>query len=166
MAFDATVGGAAATSYVAVAAALSYFEDRLHAEAFQDAGPGKQEDALVMATRRLEQLGYLGRRSTSTQRLAWPRAGIRNSEGCWLDSTTIPEQLTAATCELALALLQADPDEEFAGDGLGGVTSLSLGPLSFSRQEGGTADKDLPKRVKQNLAGLVSAMGSTFRISR
>lgn len=166
MAFDATVGGAAATSYVAVAAALSFFADRLNAEAFQDAGDDKQQDALIMGTRRIDQLRHYGSRSTSTQRLAYPRRDQRDKEGRLYDSTIIPENIVAVTCLLALKYIKADPDEELANDGLGGVTSVSLGSLSFSRQQGGVADQDLTSEMKALLSDHVAAMGSMFRISR
>lgn len=117
MAFDATVGGAAATSYVSVADALAYCRGRLFADAFAGVlvGHDDRERALQMATAWLDGLPWRGQRATAAQRLAWPRIGAPvvdpGPDGpVTYPETTIPRPVLEATCELALALLGADED--------------------------------------------------------
>lgn len=164
LAFDATVQGASANAYITEAQASAYLDGRLNADAWANASTGARQRALVSATSRLEQLQFLGYKTTTTQRLAWPRAQVRDAEGlAYYDSTAIPRALLEATAELALTYLDQGGDP-YAGDDLAGVTSLSLGPVSLTRSAG--AEDDLPRVVRSLLAGLTGTGGGTFRLVR
>ena len=82
--------------------------------------------ALIMATRYLDQLMYFGERTTTTQKLSFPRMFLVDPDATavywgqalrlrtdYFDENTIPDRILFATYELAFKLL-ADP--ELAGD--------------------------------------------------
>jgi DnaT-like ssDNA binding protein len=124
---DATVGGASSNSYVTLAAAEAYFLGRLSAEAWDDAdGDDDKEAALIMATARLESEPYTGYRATTTQRLQWPRYSTYDRNGNMLASTTIPQLMQDATCEMALAILK-DPDMLGGANAFGEFQNLRIG---------------------------------------
>jgi len=82
--------------------------------------------ALIMATRYLDQLKYLGERTTTTQKLSFPRMFLSDPDSGaifwgqamrlrtdYFDENVIPDRIIFATYELALRLLG---DPELAGD--------------------------------------------------
>lgn len=74
MALDATVAGATANSYVALAEADAYFADRLNADAWTAAGT-KQAAALITATKQIDAaITHLGR----PPQPPWPFLGPRD----------------------------------------------------------------------------------------
>lgn len=177
--FDATPMGPSANSY-ATLAELQAVLDALPVEetaAWAGASANQQERAAAKATSRLELLMPLGTRTTATQALNWPRAGIRDPRGTlsvsyglggtMLDSQVVPVMVKQAEALLALLYIQEGP-EELGGltAGLANLTSVTLGPLSFSKGPGALADSDLPPRVMGLLNGLLAAGGGTFRIAR
>jgi len=153
--FDATPAGAAANSYVSEAAAAAYFDGCQDADAWLNASPGARQRVLVAATTRLDRMSWLGERSTTTQRLEWPR-----------DGEEIMRWLEEATCELTLVLLRASPLDLLAGDELDGVESLSIGPLSLTKASTPPADSDLPPSVRRLIARWLAAGAGTFRVVR
>jgi hypothetical protein len=145
MAFDATLGGPAATSYATQAFAEDYFGDRLFVSAWENADEQQRRQALTQATAWLDKLAWEGMKATTAQRLAWPRAYAPTQEPSFADAfptsaklldararyypeTEIPLPILEATCELALALLgeTADPS---ARDAAEGITREKVGPL-------------------------------------
>lgn len=112
MALDSTVGGSSSNSYVSVADADSYFDDHLNVTAWT-ANTDKQEAALVMATRRLEDEFYQGEKAASSQALQWPRINATDKDGEEYGSTIIPDPIKFATYELALRILN---DDNVGGD--------------------------------------------------
>lgn len=145
MPLDATLGGAAATSYVTLSAAEGYLGDRLFASAWENADESERSRALIQATAWLDAMAWEGMKATTTQRLAWPRAYAPTQEPSFADAfptsaklldararyypeTEIPRPIIEATCELALALLgeSADPS---ARDAAEGITREKVGPL-------------------------------------
>ena len=94
-----------------------------------------QAVALILAAEYLrneDRYAYRGQRTTDTQRLPWPRAGVvvLYGTGVPLASTNIPTALKDAQCELAYRALSAaiQPDLDRGG----GVSSVSAGPVSVS----------------------------------
>ena len=57
---DATVGGASSNSYVSVATADTYFDERVGASAWTAETTDEKERALIQGTRRLDQEKYQG----------------------------------------------------------------------------------------------------------
>ena len=118
MAFDATVKGANATSFVTLADANTYFSERLGTTTWDASSDANKEKSLIMASRYFDQMHYRGEKTTTTQALAWPRRYVPDpdpSKTQWgqsfrlrddfLDEDTIPKRVTYATCELAQKLL-------------------------------------------------------------
>ena len=110
IAIDATVGGAAANSYVLLADAQTYMSGRLNSSAWDTATTDQQNRALVSASAELTNLSWVGRRATVTQALAWPRWMAPNPDspvGFLYLSDIIPDRVANATYELAFQFLVA-----------------------------------------------------------
>lgn len=140
--FNADVGGAAATSLVSVDAADTVLGGRLNATAWTDAGETRQQQALTTATALLERARWLGRRATTTQALAWPRTGVTAADGAAVDDATIPADVQAATCELALRLLAGTVAPEPSA--LAAFKRLEAGPLTIEPATDATATAPAP----------------------
>jgi hypothetical protein len=102
----ATAGAANANSYLTVAAASDLADDYLGTLAWTTATTDNRGRALIMATRYLDQLEWLGSRASSTQALAWPRSGAECGEWSFEDDE-IPAPVRQAAFDLAEALLGA-----------------------------------------------------------
>jgi hypothetical protein len=137
---EATAGHASANSYVTLAEAVSYFEGRAGAEAWDDATTAERNQALVSATTRLEQEQYQGDRTSSTQALAWPRSNL-TYDGQSVDGATVPSFVKRATYEEALAILDA-PDK-YGPTGLEGFTSVDVGSVALGIRGDTTAPSSL-----------------------
>ena len=154
----ATAKAADANSYVTRAAAQSYLDTRLSTDAWAAAGGVDQDRALIMATSWLEQERYAGAKTTTTQRLQWPRAGVYDPDGNAYDDDVIPRPVEEATAELALALLAGEVS--LAPTGLEGFEALAVGPVSLTPRGSG-AMPSLPAQVTRLLRGLrTTAAGS------
>jgi hypothetical protein len=68
-----TVGGSTSNSYVTLSEAKTYFLRKLYTDAWDGATDEERENALLMATMRLDQLDYVGSVVTEFQALKWPR---------------------------------------------------------------------------------------------
>lgn len=117
-------------SYATRAEANSYFADRLDVAAWTDASDPQKEQSLVTATGMLDDLRWLGAVQSTSQALAWPRAGSYFDPrlGSWVVlDTTVPDRIVKATYELAHHLL--------ANDGLlddtGRIKTIAVGPIKL-----------------------------------
>lgn len=90
-------------SYIATDDANDYFAERLYADDWFSVSTSDQEKALVMARRIIDQQQFTGERTSSDQLLAWPRTGMS-----YVDSSTVPQDVADAQCELALAFIRND----------------------------------------------------------
>lgn len=129
MAFDTTVAGANANSYITMAEASSFFTERLNSEIFTAASSALQETALIQASRTLDEwVDWIGSRATEEQNLRWPRYGATDRDGYAFDSDIIPEWLKDASAEEAIYLLAedrtAEPDTK-------GFSTLEVGSLKL-----------------------------------
>lgn len=100
---DATVGGAAANSYVTLAAADIYFETVPDSSTWTNKTTDAKNRALISATRWIDALSFYGDRCSETQALKWPRDNY-TVDGIDLACTLIPDGIKTATYELARAL--------------------------------------------------------------
>lgn len=101
-------GLADATSYVSLATALAYHQDRGNS-AWWSKTSGEQQEALVRATQAIDAMGYgkfYGVRLTTIQSLQWPRSDAYDADGELLSG--VPSPLVWAVCEAALIEL-AEP---------------------------------------------------------
>ena len=103
--FWATAGNASANSYITVAEADTYFDERLNVSSWTSAGTDDKERALIAATRRIDQEQYEGEKVASGQSLKWPRYFATDEDGNEYATDAIPTLVEHATCELALKLL-------------------------------------------------------------
>lgn len=137
----ATVGATSANTYTTLAAADTYFGDRLFSDAWSNASQDQRNQSLLWAAKVLDtRVQWKGVRASGTQALDWPRLYVPNPDwdgsisgempsddmDIYLPGDAIPTFLTWAQCEQALALLQEDitvdpPTKGFMGIGLPGL---------------------------------------------
>ena len=77
---------------------------------------------------------WTGQIATQSQSLAWGRTGMYNSLGYEISSTSIPQELVDATCELAGQLGNTDRtlDNDIA---VQGITSVKAGSVALTFRE-------------------------------
>lgn len=102
----ATAGASNSNSYLTVAGADAMADDCLGTLAWSTASTDNRGRALIMATRYLDQLTWIGSRASSTQALAWPRTEAACGEWSIKDDE-IPAPIKQATFDLAEALLSS-----------------------------------------------------------
>ena len=100
----ATVGSASANSYISEPTGDDLPNLYLGTLNWTAASTDNKGRALIMATRYLDELRYIGEKATTTQALAWPRSDA--ACGDWSFTTSeIPQSIKQATFDLAEALL-------------------------------------------------------------
>jgi len=143
-------------SYVTVAEANAYFEDRIGAEQWAAAPAGVREKALVTATGQLDELQWLGTAVSESQPLAFPRNGSyfesRLGLQVELDPAQTPSRIVTATYELALHLLSNTDVLSSAGD----IKNLTVGSIKL---EGLNSVPTMPSTVKRLYKSLINANG-------
>jgi hypothetical protein len=91
------------TPYVEIDEAQDYFDERLNTEAWDGATDEDKLKALKMATRKINNLNFVGVRHDLSQANEFPRGS----------DITVPDNIKFACCELALQLLDdVDPNLE------------------------------------------------------
>lgn len=100
----ATAGASDANSYLTVAAASDLANAYLGTLAWTDASTDNRGRALIMATRYLDQLEWIGSRASTTQALAWPRNDAACGELSFA-ANVIPAPIRQGCFDLAEALL-------------------------------------------------------------
>lgn len=139
MALVATVGGTASNSYVTLAESETYFADRIGKDdngnwnktsAGVSRTDAEKSQALVTATRRLDEEQFRGLKVSTTQALKWPRVDVYDEDGITFDSEAIPERVKEATFIVALELLRAD---FLAENYMNNYKSLSTGNFEFEQ---------------------------------
>ncbi len=106
-------------SYCTIEYANEYFENRLHAERWDETSNADKERALRQATKEIDRQLLKGRKATDTQELAFPR----------YPDTEVPEAVKEACCEIALALLERGNSQRHKLQ-QEGVQSFTLGNMS------------------------------------
>lgn len=106
-------------SYIDIDGADEYFAGCLHAESWSGADSETKEKALRQATRSIDRMPLMGRKTDLHQPLAFPR----------YPDTEIPEAVKEACCEEALALLERGNSQRRKLQ-QEGVQSFSLGNMS------------------------------------
>ena len=112
-------------SYCTIEEANEYFAGRLHAESWGQSDESTKEKALKQATRAIDRQPLKGRKTDTTQTLAFPR----------YPDTELPEAVKEACCEEALALLERGNDQRRKLQ-QEGVQSFTLGNMSESYAAG------------------------------
>lgn len=150
---DATVGGAAANSYVTELEFSAWAETRQPSTAFDSATADERVRSLISATRRIDQERFRGERTGADQALQFPRDG----------SDEIPARVKNAQMELAYQILSGafTPDDS----GLEGFLNVKVGPLDVTPNHGRRAGV-LIESVRRDLAPYLVAGGNTVRLVR
>jgi len=123
-------------SYIDITDANTYFATRYGADAWASLSDEVKDKLLITATQKIDNLTLKGRKYIYTQTLNFPRYIYIDRElqqsyvgSPGINDGTIPTQVTKATCEEALALLntEATKRRELQEQG---VTSFTIGKLS------------------------------------
>ena len=128
----ATPKAANANSYVTLAAATTYLTDaRLWTSTWIAATTAIKETALIWATMLIDvSFDFPGYITDQDQALRWPRSGVVDADGRFVDYDTIPSLIVKATCELAAELVKSD--RLSTQDILGlGISELKAGPVEL-----------------------------------
>lgn len=130
MAFDATVGGIDANSYVNIVDADLYFTDMGSPAEWTGATVAQKQAALMYATMWLDStFTWYSTICLYNQRLGWPRFQFIDTEGRFIGgSGVIPKRIKDATCELALEHIK----NSINSSDLEGVQSESVGSSSIT----------------------------------
>jgi hypothetical protein len=148
-------------SYISVSDADTYFLDRNNS--LWTGTDEVKESALINATDYLDSFysgQWIGNVTDIDQILAWPRSGATNRNGKSIDSTVIPAQIEAATCELAVKALSdtLNPDTDPGGQ----VKKEKVGSLEVEYN-----DYAIPVKkynfVQDLLRGLIEASNKLIR---
>lgn len=111
------------TPYLEVDDAQDYFDDRLNTLVWEEATDSDKLKALKTATRLINNLRFIGKKLIADQENEFPRIG----------QISIPDAIKAATCELALVLLDSvDPNFEIENTPVTG-DSFALAKSTFNR---------------------------------
>jgi hypothetical protein len=156
-------------SYVAVAAADTYFETRIDSANWTTAAEALKEDALVTATQLIDNRSWIGSAVSSSQALAWPRKNTShynprlNLEVNFTESE-IPNEVKIAVYEQALHLLN---NEDLLAQTTQTFESISIGSISLSDTNGDVTRTSItPSIVIKPLRHLirrgVEGMGSSW----
>jgi hypothetical protein len=165
MAIDSTVGTTTANSYVTVAEADAYFQDRLHSSDWT-AATGK-EAALITASRLLDwELTFQGSKTNQNQSMQFPRSGMIIDE-YEISDVIIPQEIKFAVFELALQSLKKD---RVVDNPMSGIEQVKAGPLFVKATPGGydsTIASVIPKHIKSMLSKFLIHTGiSSIRLIR
>lgn len=119
---------------------------------------------LVAATRRIDELTFLGEPTSSTQTTAWPRTGLAYADGTPIPDDEIPDAIEQATIILAASLV-VDLSAGASSSSAQGVRSRRIGVRSTSywyrsrRDERGARWGGVTRLLSLWLAGRVSSSG-------
>ena len=143
MAVTITVG---TNSYISVADATTYFNDRLYIAEWTAASADDKARALIMATKRIDNLILRGIKSVNTQTLQFPRAifsdylfyfydekqiNFLNPYGYYVVETAVSQIVKDACCEEALGILKDyQSAEQRKNLQEQGVKAVSIGNVS------------------------------------
>jgi hypothetical protein len=128
-------------SYIDADDADLYFADRLNSAVWTNSTT--KDQALIQATKLIDNESFLGIRTNPTQPLSFPRFGIY-LDGVMIDSNVVPQRVIDATCELAIWLLQSDYT---APDDLESYSRVQLGPIEVEMNGSSGGSKSLPPMV-------------------
>ena len=126
----ATAAAEDANTYVTLAEAESIMEARLHKTNWTNASDADKNIALVWATNLLDrQVDWDGSKYDDDSALRWPRSGIMNQDGIYLDDDVIPTFLKEATTFYAFYLLSED---RLAENDLMGFSYIRAGSVAMN----------------------------------
>ena len=154
-------------SFLTVEEADTYFETRLYSDKWPDPFPTDSEGdpladdnatvtaqqfadrenkeiALISSSRFLSSyFQYVGTRTWQYQILAFPRIGLYDYDGWWLDYYTIPEKVKEAAAEFAIYQLESEVGPSGATSPLdSGLTEIKVSSIALKFSRDALNDKD------------------------
>lgn len=168
----ATVGSASANSYVTIAEADAYLDDRLNASAWTGASDDDKARALFEAARELDLYPWKGSRVDSTQSLEWPRDYVESPDIPWATveqadtyyylRTVVPERVRNAQVEIALEFLRAGTTDLSVRDASVGIKRKKVDVLETEYFEPSDRPEGLERfpRISELVAPLLIGDGS------
>lgn len=144
MALITTPGATNANSYATVDEFKAYRTNRLPASAAVLAAiDAAIEIALIVAARSLDaNFDWTGAAVDDVQALTWPRTGMLTRNGYSISSTTIPQALKDAQCELAYQLLAGVDLVSDSDASKQNVSSVKAGSVAVSFQTVDTSSEE------------------------
>ena len=142
-------------SYVSVAEADAYFEDRVDVAAWIEASELQKAQSLVTATSMIDEREWIGVAVSDSQLLAFPRHGSYFDTRLGLTvqlSSEVPKRIKVAVFEQAYHLLNNDG----LLDDAGAVDSLKLGNISLDKID---APRKMPDVVYRQIRPLLYTAG-------
>ena len=168
---DATVGGAAANSYITLSDANAIVEGLIADDdvaAWDGSSNDNKNRALYTATVRIDRERFLGARVTNTQALQWPRQGVRKPDTYintysigfpfristdYFAETEIPEQVKKA--QVILAVYLNNNRDGLGLSGLEDFKKVKLGSLDLEPNFYGSVCADrVPPLFERYFTGL------------
>lgn len=143
-------------SYVTVAEADAYFENRLDAAAWNTADDDMKTQALITAVTILDNMNWAGVAVSESQSLAFPREGVYFDPRLGLEvafTSDTPERVIEATYEIAYHLLNNDG----LLDDTGKAVDIEVGRIKLTRVSRPSA---IPPNVKRMIKPLLVNAGS------
>lgn len=132
-----------AESYVSEDEANAYFDKRGNPSAWTALTTNDKESALRYATVALDGMyEWEGDIRQLLQALSWPRSDAKDWEGRTIVSTSVPQRVKDATCELALLHLTEALNSSYARGG--SVIRERVGSLETEYSEAAGAETSLP----------------------
>lgn len=135
MSLITTPGATDANSYISLADADAYFDDRYGSASDRWAAltdPVK-EGLLRQSTKKINKIGYVGAKWSNNQSLQFPRSQRHSTLSTDASGDLIvPIDVQDATCECSLWLIVTDGDEALAQTMARGINSQSAGKISYS----------------------------------
>lgn len=162
----ATAGASDANSYLSVAAADTIAGTMLSTLKWSTATTDDKGKALINATRYLDQLDWIGTKTTTTQALLWPRKDAACGEKDYANNV-IPDEVKYACFDLADALLNDTTLLSGGNAGLGelipGIPNASLKAarvdvLSVDFKDGGAPTVKNALTVLPHLVGILGCL--------
>ena len=149
-------------SFVSLAYAEAYFENRLDVTAWSGASTTAREQALITATSILNLESWVGYVDGTTQALAFPRLGEYYDPiyGQYLDlvDVTVPDRVERATCETALHQLN---NEGVLNDAGSSLDRIKVGSIELEGRIGDNATSSKPGSVRGMIKPLLLNSGSS-----
>ena len=168
---DATVGGAAANSYITLSDANAIVEGLIaddDVSAWDGSSTDNKNRALYTAAVRIDRERFLGARVTNTQALQWPRQGVRKPDTYintysigfpfristdYFAETEIPEQVKKA--QVILAVYLNNNRDGLGLSGLEDFKKVKLGSLDLEPNFYGSVGADrVPPLFERYFTGL------------
>jgi len=121
-------------TYIILTDANAYFDGRLYSDAWTNADNTDREKALIMASKRVDKLCYIGYQKLVTQKMQFPRLFDPRNFGIYFTSPLLPElpqDIADAVCEEALALLDYGNSAHLKNQKLN-ISSVNIGIGSTS----------------------------------